>query len=98
MKRIFIVISIFILIFLLFPQDASAYCAVKRTGKGAKPCQNITCHVSGTAYCCGTQQECDDLISQPPPPSLKCTNDDTGINTAIGCIHVLSTPEAFLAD
>ena len=29
---------------------------------------------------------------------VKCTGDNTGINTAIGCIHVLGTPEAFLAD
>lgn len=28
----------------------------------------------------------------------KCDNGETGIQTAIGCIHALSTPEAFLSD
>ena len=27
-----------------------------------------------------------------------CRGDPTGISTAIGCIHILDTPEAFLAD
>jgi hypothetical protein len=28
----------------------------------------------------------------------RCDNGDTGIQTAIGCIHVLSSPEVFLSD
>jgi hypothetical protein len=29
---------------------------------------------------------------------VKCANDETGINTAIGCIHVLGSSEEFLSD
>ena len=61
MKRIFLIVSVFFIIFFLFPSN---------------------------------------LKSQTPTPStdIKCGVNDDGINTAIGCIHVLSTPEAFLAD
>jgi len=33
----------------------------------------------------------------PTPSGVYCDNNN-GINTAIGCIHVLSTPEVFLSD
>lgn len=36
--------------------------------------------------------------AQPIPSGLSCGDGETGINTAIGCVHVLGTPEAFLGD
>lgn len=58
---------------------------------------------SGEQYCCYTLTECDKLKASPfPSPTnatvVNCAEDKTGINTAIGCIRVLDTPEAFLAD
>jgi hypothetical protein len=47
---------------------------------------------------------CVDKVPTPSPiptqnpNDVKCKGDETGISTAIGCIHVLGTTEGFLSD
>jgi Type IV secretion system pilin len=46
----------------------------------------------------GTNPSTDCCKVNNPGMDVRCPGDNTGINTAIGCIHVLGTPETFLAD
>ena len=55
----------------------------------------------GQTCCAGSKLEngkCVLASSSNTSKNVLCEGDPTGINTAIGCIHVLNNPESFLAD
>jgi Type IV secretion system pilin len=85
-------------------------CASANPGAAACHLQSDTCAVyygnPGELGCpqfqrCGAN--CSPVANPIPLPAgstdvSKCDNGDAGIQTAIGCIHVLDTPEVFLGD
>jgi len=95
-KKIFIIFVVFSLLFLIFTQNTRAACAPPPKMSSC-PYGTVTC--PSVNQCCSSASEC------PAPPSstsINCTptggTTNSGINTAIGCVPVLSdsTGTAFM--
>lgn len=75
----------------------SANCG-SQTGGKCSGSLSTTCLVNGSTQCCATANDC--VLAKKGSNSAEdvyCNGDQTGIQTAIGCIHVLaSSPEQFL--
>jgi hypothetical protein len=55
--------------------------------------------IGGSAVCCVAKSvTANENTTGSVETNVTCEGDKTGINTAIGCIHVLGSPETFLAD
>lgn len=116
MKKIFLVLAVFISLFLTSTKYILAGCT--QVGSNQTTCsgtQSVPCSQSLPTpgridrYCCDTQTDCDatkatiqegisEKLAKPGDnsPFGKC--GDKAIDTAIGCISVLDTPENFLGD
>jgi len=75
--------------------------------KQPSSCSKIVCHVGNGDFCCDTQVDCNNQMAATPVPWPSGNSDlwcdpnwlgvGTKLNTAIGCIPILSTKEAFLS-
>lgn len=91
-KKILLSIIASIVIFSFFPKVAFARC------KKTDTCTTFACTADNKTYCCDTSEECTNIEENfIANPTVRC-DDNTGVETAIGCIHVLSTPEIFLGE
>jgi hypothetical protein len=98
-----IILGLLLVMFsLLIPKKAMAYCLKSNFGFCSQGI--VECKIDSTLYCCDTQEDCDDRkLSSANPPTTTTTNvifcdGDTGISTAIGCIHALGNESLFLSD
>jgi hypothetical protein len=95
-KKIFLSIIASFVIFTFFPKTTLAAC------KKTDTCTTFACTADSKAYCCDTAEECTNLEQNfVANPTVRCDKVDgnfTGVETAIGCVHVLATPEVFLGE
>lgn len=102
MKKLLFVFALFLLLFSFSKKTVLAECIRKQPSS----CSEVVCHIGNGYFCCDTQDECDSFT--PPTSSLPATKTTilsdlwcdpagTELNTAIGCIPILSSKEAFLS-
>lgn len=92
------------------PTPAPDRCQNQSAGDCTSPSLPQACLVNGTYYnCCNTEQACRNLpgtpVDEANPNNQNNTNSaettcdsGKGINTAIGCLHVLESPNVFLTE
>jgi hypothetical protein len=86
-RNIFISIFVSLLVLSFSSKSVSAECVKKNP----QTCGGQTvCAANNTSYCCASLDECKTFQgSSNTSLSVKCGTNDTGIQTAIGCIPIL---------
>jgi hypothetical protein len=84
--------------FFIFPGKTLANCVPADPGGVCLKLNNtVRCAVGNKISCCTTQPECTDLQNTTTDSDLWCPGfTNQKLNTAIGCIPILTTKEEFL--